>query len=207
MRKDQVGLALKERCGMKGNKLIIILTLLITLLLIGCSEIETQGTDKMGDFEQSNFDTSGMKNEDYSKDELKQMLTPLQYWVTQEEGTEPPFRNEYYSNHEPGIYVDIVSGEPLFSSIDKYDSGTGWPSYTKPLEPDNIIETPSNVLWLDSIELKSKKAKSHLGHILWDGPNGTARYCINSASIRFIHKDDLVKEGFDEYVGLFGSKQ
>jgi peptide-methionine (R)-S-oxide reductase len=135
-------------------------------------------------------------------------LTPEQYWVTQQDGTEQPFQNEYWDNKEPGLYVDVVSGEPLFASVDKFESGTGWPSFRRPLEPTNIVENVDRSHGTIRTEVRSKHGDSHLGHLFPGGPRdkGGLRYCINSASLRFIHRDQLESAGYGEYLELFAQE-
>ncbi len=140
-----------------------------------------------------------------TKEELKKRLTPIQYHVTCEEGTEPAFRNAYWDNHRAGIYVDVITGKALFSSTDKYDSGTGWPSFTKPLAKGNVVEHTDRSYGMERTEVRAKDSDAHLGHVFDDGPadKGGLRYCMNSASLRFIPVDKLKEEGYGEYLPLF----
>jgi|SRR5699024_1474111 len=132
-------------------------------------------------------------------------LTPMQYHVTKENGTEPPYQNEYWDNTKEGIYVDVISGKPLFSSLDQYDAGCGWPSFTKTIQEEEVLEKEDNSFGMRRVEVRSKTAESHLGHVFPDGPKekGGLRYCINSAALKFIEKDQLKAEGYEKYLSLF----
>jgi methionine-R-sulfoxide reductase len=184
------------------------------VLLAGCSRVESQTTNYPA-ASTSTTNTAMDKFQKPSAAELKQKLTPMQFEVTQHAATEPPFRNEFDANRKPGLYVDIVSGKPLFSSLDKYDSGCGWPAFTKPIESKEVVEKHDSSHGMERVEVRSATADSHLGHVFDDGPRdkGGLRYCINSASLKFIPLEEMEKAGYGAYLepfvkaGLYKAKE
>ena len=201
--------------NLHNQKMRIFSAVIIPLLLAACQPVLPVATDQTSSSTSSEEKTQSAAsvpsiwNESAayikpSDSELRDRLTLVQFDVTQRDGTEPPYRNTYWDNHEEGIYVDIVSGEPLFSSQDKYESGTGWPSFTKPLEPGNIVTHEDDQLLYTRIEVRSRLGDSHLGHVFDDGPEPLGlRYCMNSAALRFIPPDRLEAEGYGQYIDLF----
>jgi methionine-R-sulfoxide reductase len=193
-------------------KYLLNIILVLALISTGCSQNEDGEMKTSNDQQKTEKENTSMKmntsgkNMDYQKpsdEELKKMLTDEQYKVTQCEGTEMAFKNEYWDNHEAGIYVDVVTGEPLFSSKDKFDSGTGWPSFTQPIDPKYVVKKEDHSYGWNRVEVRSKNGDSHLGHVFDDGPGPTGlRYCINSAALKFIPKEKMKEEGYGEFLVL-----
>jgi methionine-R-sulfoxide reductase len=182
----------------RSGKTSLFLSLLTIALVVTAFAFLARGQEKK---------TVATNPEMKAESELRARLTPLQYHVTRESGTEPAFRNEYWDNHRAGIYVDVISGEPLFASLDKFESGTGWPSFTKPIEPDRVVEKIDHSLGVRA-EIRSKSSDAHLGHVFEDGPAPTGmRYCMNSAALRFVPVEKLKEEGLAQYLPLFEAKK
>jgi methionine-R-sulfoxide reductase len=188
---------------------VIFVALIAVMIFLNRARGQAPGPSPTQSTSMTTQSTSDQTATKPSAEGLKKKLTPEQYHVTQQCGTEPPFRNEYWDNHRAGIYVDVVSGEPLFTSLDKFDSGSGWPSFTKPIDKNNVAEKSDRTLGMDRTEVRSSKADSHLGHVFDDGPTekGGLRYCINSAALRFIPVEKLKDEGYGQYLSLFEKKK
>jgi len=196
------------------SRLLLVICVMVLLALVGAqSFLSRAGAQKQ---EEKKVETptnaspaaSPAATTKSSAEELKKKLTPQQYHVTQECGTEPPFNNAYWNNHAAGIYVDIVTGEPLFTSVDKFDSGSGWPSFTKPIAKEKVVEKSDRTLGMDRTEVRGAKSDAHLGHVFDDGPSPSkSRYCINSAALRFIPVEKLKEEGYGQFLPLFEGKK
>ena len=193
------------------SRLLLVICVMVLLALVGAqSFLSRAGAQKQEEkkMETTTNPSSVTATTRPSAEELKKKLTPQQYHVTQECGTEPPFNNAYWNNHAAGIYIDIVTGEPLFTSLDKFDSGSGWPSFTKPIAKEKVVEKSDRTLGMDRTEVRGAKSDAHLGHVFDDGPgpNGL-RYCVNSAALRFIPVDKLKEEGYGRFLPLFEGKK